>query len=341
MAKLTAAGRKQIPTGSFALPGRRYPINDAAHARNALARGAQHASSSELATIKSRVKAKFPGIQVGARLPMQTGLTTGESPAFPKPRKGFAASHTAANLGGSGSTQMGARMPGLQKGEAEYHRGPRQIGASMRPYAVASSPNLTAQTPPVNRFQRPGVQYGARMKEQFGAHEAWGHQHGAREDAGEGAGQYGARMPRHMHALTLASATHLHRAGHISKPHMQQIHSHAKNAMAAMAPPPMLPTPGADGGGAPPGGVPDFGSLAPPPGNGGGAPPMGGGPPPMQMGARMPPRPPPAKKYPKYGAEHYMSTPTPVGAGETTGGQSAGGGQAGARKSKHRWLERR
>ena len=39
-----------------------YPIPDAAHARNALARGAQHASPAELATIKRKVHERFPSI---------------------------------------------------------------------------------------------------------------------------------------------------------------------------------------------------------------------------------------------------------------------------------------
>jgi hypothetical protein len=62
MAKLTAAKRNKLATGTFALPGRRYPIPDANHARNALARAAQHASPTEQATIRRKVHSKFPGI---------------------------------------------------------------------------------------------------------------------------------------------------------------------------------------------------------------------------------------------------------------------------------------
>jgi hypothetical protein len=65
MAVLTAAARKKIPAKNFALAGGRYPINDPAHARNALARAAQHASPEEQATIKRKVRAKYPGIAVG------------------------------------------------------------------------------------------------------------------------------------------------------------------------------------------------------------------------------------------------------------------------------------
>lgn len=35
MARLTAATRKKIPTGKFALPGRRFPIHDKQHAATA------------------------------------------------------------------------------------------------------------------------------------------------------------------------------------------------------------------------------------------------------------------------------------------------------------------
>jgi hypothetical protein len=62
MAKLNAAKRNALATGTFALPGRRYPLEDASHARNALARAAQHASPAEQATIRRKVHAKFPGI---------------------------------------------------------------------------------------------------------------------------------------------------------------------------------------------------------------------------------------------------------------------------------------
>ena len=70
--KLTAKQRKAMPSSEFALPGKgegpegkgsgSYPIPDASHARNALARVSQHGSSSEQAAVRSKVHAKFPGI---------------------------------------------------------------------------------------------------------------------------------------------------------------------------------------------------------------------------------------------------------------------------------------
>lgn len=59
---LTTKGRKHIAEENFALPGRRYPIHDKAHARNALARVAQHGSPDEQAKVKSAVHKKFPNI---------------------------------------------------------------------------------------------------------------------------------------------------------------------------------------------------------------------------------------------------------------------------------------
>jgi hypothetical protein len=54
MAKLTAKARKAIPTSKFAGPGRSYPIEDKAHARNAKARASQFASPA----LKARIDAK-------------------------------------------------------------------------------------------------------------------------------------------------------------------------------------------------------------------------------------------------------------------------------------------
>ena len=77
MARLTTRRRRALPASKFALPGKgegprgkgagSYPIDTKARARNALARGAQHATPSELATIRRKVKAKFPDIDVGRR----------------------------------------------------------------------------------------------------------------------------------------------------------------------------------------------------------------------------------------------------------------------------------
>lgn len=48
MSRLTAAERNALPDSAFALPGRRYPIPDATHARDALARASEFHHRGEL-----------------------------------------------------------------------------------------------------------------------------------------------------------------------------------------------------------------------------------------------------------------------------------------------------
>lgn len=62
MSKLTTGRRAEIPGKDFALPGRRYPVEDASHARNALARVSQHGTPEEKAKVRAKVHAKYPGI---------------------------------------------------------------------------------------------------------------------------------------------------------------------------------------------------------------------------------------------------------------------------------------
>jgi hypothetical protein len=64
MAKLTSKARNALPAKDFAGPDRSYPIADASHARNALARASQHASPELKAKIRAKVHRKYPGIKV-------------------------------------------------------------------------------------------------------------------------------------------------------------------------------------------------------------------------------------------------------------------------------------
>lgn len=61
--KLTAKARNAIPSKNFALPGRRYPIENASHARNALARVSQHGTPEEKAKVRGAVRRKYPSIK--------------------------------------------------------------------------------------------------------------------------------------------------------------------------------------------------------------------------------------------------------------------------------------
>lgn len=73
MAKLDAAARKALPKNAFAVPSKApgpgsYPIEDKAHAANALARSS---GKPVAAQVKTAVKAKFPGI--GAKVQNRPG----------------------------------------------------------------------------------------------------------------------------------------------------------------------------------------------------------------------------------------------------------------------------
>lgn len=62
---ISARARKRMKPSTFALPKqRKYPIPDAAHARNALARVAQNGSPTDKAKVRRAVKRKFPSIAV-------------------------------------------------------------------------------------------------------------------------------------------------------------------------------------------------------------------------------------------------------------------------------------
>lgn len=60
---LTTRGRNALPGAVFALPGRRYPINDPNHARNALARVSQFGTPAEKSAVRAAVARRFPGIK--------------------------------------------------------------------------------------------------------------------------------------------------------------------------------------------------------------------------------------------------------------------------------------
>lgn len=63
MAKLTSEARNDLPTSDFAIPETRsYPIHNKSHARNALARVAQHGSPEEKARVRRAVHRRYPDI---------------------------------------------------------------------------------------------------------------------------------------------------------------------------------------------------------------------------------------------------------------------------------------
>jgi len=63
MAVLTAKTRNALPSSAFALPGRRYPIHNPGHARDALSRVSANGSPAEKATVRAAVRRRYPGIK--------------------------------------------------------------------------------------------------------------------------------------------------------------------------------------------------------------------------------------------------------------------------------------
>jgi len=66
MAKLSSRQRKRMPKSEFAGPDRSFPIPDASHGRNALARAASKPPA-EKARIDAAVHRKFPSIGKGGK----------------------------------------------------------------------------------------------------------------------------------------------------------------------------------------------------------------------------------------------------------------------------------
>jgi len=60
--------RSRMKNSTFAIPEeRKYPIPDASHARNALARVAQNGTSTEKRRVRAAVRKKFPSIKINGK----------------------------------------------------------------------------------------------------------------------------------------------------------------------------------------------------------------------------------------------------------------------------------
>lgn len=62
--EMTAARRRRMSPSSFALPGRRYPIDTIGRARNALTRVAQHGTPTEKQKVRRAVARRWKSIDV-------------------------------------------------------------------------------------------------------------------------------------------------------------------------------------------------------------------------------------------------------------------------------------
>lgn len=117
-AELTQAAREDIPTGEFALPGRRYPIHDKAHAENALARVSQHGTPEERETVRKKVYAKYPELKESFK--EREGKSPTAEGMLKKEKLGSAAEQRGAELWG---TTEGYQFLGeLLKDASERHK---------------------------------------------------------------------------------------------------------------------------------------------------------------------------------------------------------------------------
>lgn len=60
---LTTKARNKLPDSDFALPGRKYPIENLSHARNALSRVSQFGSPSEKKAVRAAVYRRYPELK--------------------------------------------------------------------------------------------------------------------------------------------------------------------------------------------------------------------------------------------------------------------------------------
>lgn len=63
MATLTKKTRQEIPRTDFALSGRRYPIEDKVHARDALSRVSANGNTEEKVMVRREVARRFPSVK--------------------------------------------------------------------------------------------------------------------------------------------------------------------------------------------------------------------------------------------------------------------------------------
>lgn len=64
MPVLTAKTRAALPGSAFAMPGRRYPIHDMNHARDALARVSANGTPEEKAMVRAAVHRRYPQMKM-------------------------------------------------------------------------------------------------------------------------------------------------------------------------------------------------------------------------------------------------------------------------------------
>lgn len=75
MSRLTTAERNALPSSAFAIPSeRKYPEQDASHARNALSRVSANGTPAQKAAVRKKAASKFPGIRQKGKAKSQSKM---------------------------------------------------------------------------------------------------------------------------------------------------------------------------------------------------------------------------------------------------------------------------
>lgn len=183
--KLSMEQRRKIPKSSYALPDKApesgsYPINDKAHARNALSRVAQHGTPEEKARVRRAVASKFPGIGKGKKK-SKKGSSQQENEHGSTPSPSSLQGQTKANRRGLATNKdVTSDRPSGQ---------PKTLDAGPRGNAEGEGHGDTAADKDIHK-EEAEVQTSMRVAEQQGRQTASkaGSSDGLRHDMHEGRG---------------------------------------------------------------------------------------------------------------------------------------------------------
>ncbi len=143
--QLTQRGRARISSKNFAFPGLakskdskkksgNYPIHDLPHARNALARVAQHGTSAQQAQVRAKVYAKYPQLKKASVADIFWGAFI-EKAAVAMPRS---------KIFGMGPQRFASRVPRLKISVSKGTRGFRKAPSVFGRRGVGSLPSIKA-----------------------------------------------------------------------------------------------------------------------------------------------------------------------------------------------------
>lgn len=252
-AVLSSKQRENLPKSAFAIPPDRYPIHDLAHARNALARVAQHGTEEEKRKVRAAVKRRYPNIDVSEAAGDLDEADIGFEKLHPRGRGGKWIRAIGRSAGGFEvkiGRERGFHVPAGSKGEAERvaHEMARrgEFGETVKRQTVAA----TKASPETGGYEsggpsgvRPGEPYSTRRRrlEREAAAELEGRPSAGfgvrakryqrtRDEIGRLSKKDSGEIERHGHKVRLKDSTL-----HVYDPEGKRIASHHKSRPEAAA----------------------------------------------------------------------------------------------------------